>query len=288
MSEAFRSRLEITGLYAVISAVGFWVHTLVEMDTVWNFLIADIAMTFVVYLASVIKKNTSAYDAYWSVVPFLFMVWLALQYSSQWSSAQWAIAAAVSYWSWRLTLNWVRSWPGWSHEDYRYTAYRTTLGPYFELMNFFGLQFFPTIMVFWGCTPLFWALSDTTPSWAAVFPGIGIMCLGATLELVADNQLHAFRRRTNPAESDLLDSGLWSVVRHPNYLGEILFWVGACATGLAAGAPWYSAGGAGVIAALVVFASIPLKDTRMASRRSGFDAYRKATPAIIPGIHWPK
>ena len=63
--------------------------------------------------------------------------------------------------------------PGWGHEDWRYTAYREQLGRYFELMNFFGLQFLPTVMVFWGTVPLFWVLSGDAPSLIAVLPGAG-------------------------------------------------------------------------------------------------------------------
>ena len=142
MSTVSRDRIEIVVLYIIIALVGFGVHITIELDGVWNYFAADIAMTFVVYIASVIKKNTSAYDAYWSVIPFLFVSWLAVGHGATWSATQWCTAAAVSYWSWRLTLNWVRSWPGWSHEDWRYTAYREQLGKYYELMNFFGLQFF--------------------------------------------------------------------------------------------------------------------------------------------------
>ena len=283
-----RDRIEVILLYLVIAAVGYWVHSALTIQGVWNYFIADVAMTLVVYSASVWKKNTSAYDAYWSVIPFLFVGWLALEQSVQWSASQWLVSVAVSYWSWRLTFNWYHSWPGWGHEDWRYTAYRERLGQYFELMNFFGLQFLPTVMVFWGTVPLFWVLSGDAPSLIAVLPGAGLMCLGATLELVADNQLHAFRKRPHPKATDLLDRGLWGIVRHPNYLGELLFWFGALAAGLSGGAPWYSAGGVVIISSTVLFASIPLKDTRMASRRPDFANYRRKTAAIIPGLHWPK
>jgi steroid 5-alpha reductase family enzyme len=34
--------------------------------------------------------------------------------------------AVVHFWSWRLTLNWLRSWDGLSHEDWRYVLERGT------------------------------------------------------------------------------------------------------------------------------------------------------------------
>ena len=286
MTHRSSSLVQITCIYLALGLLGTWVFTAVDGAVWMRCLVADIAMTVAIYAVSVWKKNTSAYDAYWSVIPFMFLIWLLWDSSWTWSMYQWFIALAVSFWSWRLTLNWSRAWPGWEHEDWRYVGYREQLGSRYELMNFFGLQFFPTLMVFGGFSPLFWTLSEG-PTGAVVLPGVLLMLLGTMLELVADNQLHAFRIRPNPQSTDLLDTGLWGVVRHPNYLGELLFWFGTLTSGLANGAPWFTGAGALVISSVVLFASIPFKDTRMAARRPDFGTYREATPAIIPGLHWP-
>ena len=45
-----------------------------------------------------------------------------------------------------------------------------------------------------------------------------------TLGQSADSQLRAFRRKAGHGQ--VCDTGLWSLSRHPNYLGEWLFWLG--------------------------------------------------------------
>ena len=286
MTHRSRSLLEVTVIYIGLFVIGTAVYAWMDTDAMIRCLAADLVMTVGIYAVSVWKRNTSAYDAYWSVIPFYFVAWLGWQYASHWSVYQWGIVLAVSYWSWRLTLNWTRSWPGWEHEDWRYVNYRNQLGKRFELMNFFGLQMAPTLMVFGGFSPLFAVLSEGEPTMSAI-PGVALMFLGTTLELIADNQLYAFRARENPSPTELLDHGIWGIVRHPNYLGELLFWTGAAACGLTHGAAWYTVLGVASITATVLFASIPFKDDRMASRRPQFEAYRQRVPALIPGIHWP-
>lgn len=50
-----------------------------------------------------------------------------------------------------------------------------------------------------------------------------IWALGWIIESVADWQKFIFK---NSGESGFIQTGLYSKVRHPNYLGEILVWIG--------------------------------------------------------------
>ncbi len=50
-------------------------------------------------------------------------------------------------------------------------------------------------------------------------------CLSVVLETVADEQMRKFRRNKENL-GKTMRKGLWSLSRHPNYLGEILFWWG--------------------------------------------------------------
>jgi steroid 5-alpha reductase family enzyme len=45
------------------------------------------------------------------------------------------------------------------------------------------------------------------------------------IETTADLQMRRFRRSLS-AKGDAMPQGLWSVSRHPNYFGEVLFWWG--------------------------------------------------------------
>ena len=55
--------------------------------------------------------------------------------------------------------------------------------------------------------------------------GLTVFFIGFIIEIIADNQKTKFR--SNPENKDkFIDSGLWKFSRHPNYMGEILLWLG--------------------------------------------------------------
>ena len=99
-----------------------------------------------------------------------------------------------------------------------------------------------------------------------------------------DNQLRDFRRRPNPGPEDILDSGLWGVVRYPNYLGEMLFWWSMALCGLGAGGSWVVCLGAVAMMLMFVLASIPMKEKRMLARRLDYPAYQQRVPLLIPRL----
>ncbi len=45
------------------------------------------------------------------------------------------------------------------------------------------------------------------------------------IEWIADEQMRAFQK-SSPGPGAIMKTGLWARCRHPNYLGEILFWMG--------------------------------------------------------------
>ncbi len=55
--------------------------------------------------------------------------------------------------------------------------------------------------------------------------GLAVFTFGFFLETIADFQKDAFNK--NPAnKGKWIESGVWSWSRHPNYLGEIMVWIG--------------------------------------------------------------
>ena len=55
--------------------------------------------------------------------------------------------------------------------------------------------------------------------------GLIIWLTGFLIEVVADRQKRAFRK-FSANKNKFIDSGLWAWSRHPNYLGEIILWIG--------------------------------------------------------------
>ncbi|MEC8834559.1 MAG: DUF1295 domain-containing protein [Pseudomonadota bacterium] len=55
--------------------------------------------------------------------------------------------------------------------------------------------------------------------------GVMLWCVGFFVEVIADRQKSEFNAQPENREM-FIRSGLWSLSRHPNYLGEILLWLG--------------------------------------------------------------
>ena len=101
------------------------------------------------------------------------------------------------------------------------------------------------------------------------------------LETVADEQLRAFRLA--PATPGrILDTGVWSLCRHPNYLGELTFWWGLYLFGLAADPSWWWAF-VGPLAITLMFArvSVRLIDKRSLARRPGYGEHIEARAGSV-------
>ncbi len=107
------------------------------------------------------------------------------------------------------------------------------------------------------------------------------MLLGATLELVADEQMRRFR--TVKQAGEIMQSGLWSRCRHPNYLGELVFWWGVWIAALAIDRSWcWTVAGPLAMIAMFLGASIPMLDKRSIASRPGYEALTKSLPALLP------
>jgi steroid 5-alpha reductase family enzyme len=247
---------------------------------------ADVAATIVVFGFSYVFDNSSFYDAYWSVIPPAIAVYfIAAAAPEAVDLRQALVLLAVSLWAVRLTWNWARGWTGLHHEDWRYVDLRASQGKLYWIVSFFGLHFFPTLTVFVGCLPLWLALGEGTRP-LGFFDAVGAACAfgGTALEFFADNQLRRWKLG-NPPVGSTFERGLWAWSRHPNYLGEILFWIGLAFFGAAAaGFVWWGWIGAVAMVLMFRFASLPMIETRMLARRPNYAARQARVSLLIP---WP-
>ena len=278
--------MQVAIIYVVIAISGYatW-HFTQSLGEVQAFLIADVVMTVVCFLFAIIKKNSSIYDPYWSLIPFFFVMMWGYLHPSALSIYHFIAFGVITLWSWRLTFNWIRTWPDFSHEDWRYTKLAADTGSMYPLVNFFGIHLFPTVLVFGGMWPLFSMFHNGMSSLGLFIFGAVVSFVGTLFEFFADNDLAKFKRRPNPKVSEILDTGLWGRCRHPNYLGEMLFWIGLFFIGLSFGAPLYTGIGAVSMVLLFIFASIPMKEKRMMERRPDtFKNYKSRVPLLLPKL----
>lgn len=276
-------------LFSYVLALGaaIGVGYLFRDEAQWIYLgMADLAATVVIFIFGVAFKNSSFYDPYWSIIPIWIVIFFLLYPEAEVNSIRAYLATAVvCAWGFRLTWNWWRGWSGLGHEDWRYINLRKKTGVFFPFVNFTGIMLMPTALVFMGCLPLFPAMSTSdVPLNIWDILGVIIGFGGTVIEGTADNQLRAFRL-TNTDKQKILETGLWKYSRHPNYFGEITFWVGVFCFGMAAGPENYWTGiGALSMMSLFVFISIPMLDKRMLEKRPHYAERKKKVSGLIP---WP-
>lgn len=286
MSAVQRDRRLVAAVYVIAAVLGIaaaWPYEGWLVRTA----VADVVATLVVFAGSRLFNNSSVYDPYWSVLPIALAGYHVLIAPDDASGGRQALVVAlVLLWGLRLTFNWLRSWDGMGHEDWRYREFRASWGRWYWPGSLAGIHMFPTLMTWLGSLALYPALSAATPLNLVDMLAV-IVTLGAVgIEWLADEQLYAFRR-AHPAGGVICDVGLWARSRHPNYLGEILFWVGLWLFAVAAdpsSAGWTSVGPLAMLA-LFRLASIPLADRRSLRRRPGYAEHIRRVPALVP---WPR
>jgi steroid 5-alpha reductase family enzyme len=272
------------GLVAGIVAWGV-VVALPDRHPIWVALWADLAATVVVFAASMAVGNSSLYDPYWSVAPPVIAVGWVVWAGDDLTLRQGAVLVLILAWAVRLTANWALTWRGLSHEDWRYVQMRDQVGgraPWW-LVSLTGVQVMPTLVVFAGMLAVFPAVTETGRSFGVLDAAAAALTAAAiALEATADRQMHRFT--ADPANRGrVIDRGLWRYSRHPNYLGEILFWWGLWLFGLAAAPGWWWTV-VGPLAMVLLFAvvSVPMMDRRSLQRRPTYAEHMRRVPAILP------
>ena len=253
-----------------------------EMDLLWKILVADVIGTVVVFIFSMIFNNSSMYDPYWSVQPFVIAVFLARPLGEA-NIAEFIVLLMVFLYGLRLTLNFYRGWPGMKHEDWRYQDFRKSFPKMYWLISFFGIHFFPTIMVFLACMSMVYIFLGPGMEYNIwFFLGVVTMLFAVGIAFIADEQMKKFRM--NPEnKGKLMREGLWKRNRHPNYLGEISTWWGLYFFSLAAGFDmWWTIAGPIIVTLMFVFISIPMLEKRELERRPEYAEYRKEVGMLLP------
>ena len=124
-----------------------------------------------------------------------------------------------------------------------------------------------------------------TDGW--VIAGIIIMAAGLITETAADIQ-KSRAKKVNPGR--FVDTGLYRLVRCPNYLGEMTFWTGVFITGIGSntGAWQWIAALAGYIGIIYVMFGgarrLEIRQDRTYGDDPEYQKYKSTTPIMVPFI----
>ena len=279
------SLLRVTLAYVVAFAVAaLWLAWGPATGHLWlDTLIADVLATIAIFVFSRAYSNSSFYDAYWSVIPPAIVVyWWAASGTPVDGARAWLVTVVVALWAVRLTGNWAYGWPGMHHEDWRYPMLKQKSGRYEALVDFAAIHLFPTLQVFLGTAATYVVFQSSRAfNWldvVATAVGIGAVAI----EFFADVQLHRFVKERRPGQ--VMDRGLWSWSRHPNYFGEISFWVSLALFGVAASPhdAWWLFAGAVAMLLMFLGASIPMMEERSLERRPDYQDIINRVSKLVP------
>ncbi len=267
----------VSAVYLAAIAVGVAVYNWLPYPWWLSLLMADVAATVLVFAFSLLFKNASVYDPYWSVQPPVILAALAL--GSGINAYGILLLSVVSLWAIRLTANWAYTFADLTHEDWRYRMLKENTGAFYPLINFVGIHMVPTLVVYACILPAAYAIkaSISTNVFGVLF--LAVSLLAVLLQGVSDVEMHKYRKNRDGAFNR---HGLWKYSRHPNYLAEILMWWGvALSVVFSAEGAWHLLLGALLNTALFLFVSIPMAEKRQ-SKKEGYAEYKKQTRMLLP------
>ncbi|MFG3165055.1 DUF1295 domain-containing protein [Streptomyces sp. NPDC048232] len=192
------------------------------------------------------------------------------------------VAALTTVWGLRLAVHIGRRGRG-HGEDPRYDAMLAKAPGNRNLYALRMVYLLQGALVWLVSLPVQAASYGSGPVTAAAWAGAAVWAVGLAFEAVGDAQLARFK--ADPAHKGrIMDRGLWSWTRHPNYFGDFLIWWGlfliACDAGPAPAA-------VSVISPLVMTYLLiggsgkRLLERRMADR-PGWSGYAARTSGFFP------
>ncbi|MEO0496927.1 MAG: DUF1295 domain-containing protein [Pseudomonadota bacterium] len=253
------------------------------------FLVTLTAFT-AVWVASVLTQDAGVVDFYWGP-GFAVTAWLGIALADNISLGTLVFVGAITVWAARLAAHLIIRHLAATAEDGRYAAMRQAGGASFWWTSLFKIFVLQAIIHWLVQFPVIATLSGGgapgTPGSSGLglglwfWAGIAIFAIGFAIEAIADAQLARFKR--DPAnEGKLLERGLWGMSRHPNYVGEMIVWIGLSLAALALTGSWLVWIGPIVLALAMFGVSLPLTDAHLRQTRADFDAYATRVPATIP------
>ncbi|MEC8135547.1 MAG: DUF1295 domain-containing protein, partial [Pseudomonadota bacterium] len=135
------------------------------------------------------------------------------------------------------------------------------------------------------------AITSPNKQELGVFALVGsiVWLVGFVFEVVADQQKTAFR--SVPENKDkFIQTGLWSVCRHPNYFGEITLWLGIAIIAFPVLSGWtYATLISPIFVAYLLtrISGIPMlaeKGQKKWGDDPAYQEYLRTTPVLIPGL----
>ncbi len=261
------------------------------------------------FVVGEISRNNYQVDKLWSIVP-IYYVWHMTLLAPALSERMVLMAILVTIWGARLTFNFARrgayTWRFWAgEEDYRWEELRKRPGFnnnfIWGLFNLFFISAYQNILIFSFTVPILATLSDqANPALNGVdYLLAALLLLAVAIEFVADQQQYVFQtekhRRIKAGEAlgdyekGFVSTGLWGIVRHPNYAMEQSIWVIFYFFSVNATGQWVNWTIGGCVLLLILFkGSSDFSEELSANKYPAYKDYQKNVPRFIPFLKFGK
>ena len=253
--------------------------------------IIDFYVTCILFfIGNYIFLSNNIYDLHWPLVPLICSIYFHFTSNSTefLPYKRLPIFILICIWSFHLIWQTISSSNNINHEDWRYQMMRKQYENNFLLFSFFALHLLPMFEVLISSSSIYYMYINTHVYESLTIVDsllLLIVLLGVLLENIADRQLGEFRRHKQKSKEQrfaVLSTGLWKYSRHPNYLGELIFWWGLFFLGYAYNAPlWYGLGPL-LITLMMIFGSIPMSEERLFRKYPEYKFVQRRVSRLIP------
>lgn len=260
------------------------------------------------FIVGELSKNNSQVDKLWSVIP-IYYVW-HMTYLGDFHPRMVLMSILVSIWGLRLTYNFARrgayQWKFWSgEEDYRWEILRKRPGFnnrfIWMLFNLFFISAYQNILIFLFTVPILTTLYNDSPNALTIWDYIlGLLyVVFVIIEFIADQQQYDFQnekhRRIKSGEDlgayklGFVSTGLWGLVRHPNYAMEQAIWLVFYGFSVISTGEWINWSMPGCLLLVILFkGSSDFSESISAEKYPKYKEYQKRVPRFIPFLKFIK
>ncbi len=289
----------------IVPIISFYMGTplnSLQTEILWNASYIVSGVIAYCFIVGELSRNNSQVDKLWSVIPIVYVWFMSCEGGME--PRMMLMSTLVTIWGIRLTYNFARrgayQWKFWAgEEDYRWEELRKRPGFnnrfVWMLFNLFFISAYQNVLIFLFTLPILTALGDnvnndlTIADWilAALYVG------AVVVEFIADQQQYDFQQekhRRIKAGEDLgeyahgfVRTGLWSIMRHPNYAMEQSIWIIFYGFSVVATGEWINWSIAGCLLLVILFkGSSDFSEALSAEKYPEYKEYQRKVPRFIP------
>lgn len=240
-------------------------------------------LMFSVWIVSLFYKDASLVDRFWGLGFVLLSVIYFLK-TEEVNIRHYIVLTLVCIWGLRLSLHIHLRNKG-HGEDPRYQKMRAHHGKKFWFYSLFSVFLLQSSLAFLISAPILKVFAgDMVPFSLIDLGALLVWFMGFYFESVGDLELKKFK--ADPSnKGKVLNTGLWSLTRHPNYFGDAVIWWAFFGFALATPGGWMSIFGPLLMSLFLRYISgVTLLEKGLEKSKVGYKEYVANTPAFIPSL----